>query len=330
MRYLASLRVTLMGMVLLGIGATLSYDNPDTTPVWVLVVPLALMALNLFAAILSNPHINRQPGLLMFHLGLLGIVILVAVGRLTYMKGHIEITEGRDFSPELLLEQKTGLFHAGNLDQVQFRQTYFTVEYGAGMNRGLTFSHVLIPGDDGGVEEKVVGDDRPLVLQGYRFYTTFNKGFSVLLTWLPENGAPLSGTVNMPSYPLFDYKQANSWTPPGASEIKFWLQLDTGITETEDWVLDGRNSKGVLVVTTDTGRVELQPGQATPVPGGQLRYDRLLTWMGYAIFYDPTIKWLFFISMISVMGLSWHYWVKMGSRFLPADDELKPQGTDPS
>lgn len=326
MRYLASLRVTLVGMILLGIGATLSYDNPDSTPVWVLVVPLALMAVNLFAAILSNPHINRQPGLLIFHLGLLSIVILVAIGRLTHLNGHIEIVEGQEFSPELLLGKRQGMFHGGAIDKVRFRQGYYTVEYDPGMARGLTNSHVLVEYPDGGREERVVGDDRPLVLQGYRFYTTFNKGFTVLLTWQPDDGPPVTGTVNLPSYPLFDYKQANSWTPPGGSEIKFWLQLDTGLTATSDWVLDGRNSKGVLVVTTDQGRIELQPGQSTAIPGGTLRYERLLTWMGYAVFYDPTIKWLFFISMISVMGLSWHYWAKMGSRLLPARDELKPEG----
>lgn len=319
---LASLKITLLGMILLALGAALSYGNPVTTPVWVLVAPLVVLALNLFAAILSNPKINRQSGLLVFHVGLLGIVILVAIGRLTYLDAHIEMIQGQDFSPDKLMEVKEGLLHGGNLQGVDFRQGGYTVQYAAGMQRGLTYSQVLIPDGRGNLEEKLVGDDRPLVLEAYRFYTTFNKGFTVLLTWKPNQGPAVSGTVNMPSYPLFDYKQDNAWTPPGGQEIKFWLQLDTGITEKEAWVLDGRNSSGILVVTTDEQRVELNPGQELALPGGRLRYDRLLTWMGYAVFYDPTIKWLFYISMLCVMGLGWHYWQKMGSRFLPAEKEL--------
>ena len=35
----------------------------------------------------------------------------------------------------------------------------------------------------------MVGDDTPLVLDGYRLYTTSNKGFAPLLTW-QQNGAP--------------------------------------------------------------------------------------------------------------------------------------------
>jgi len=64
LRKLASLRLTLAGMVLLALGAALSYDNPAGTPAWVLVVPLALLAVNLLAAIVSNPRINRRGALL--------------------------------------------------------------------------------------------------------------------------------------------------------------------------------------------------------------------------------------------------------------------------
>ena len=326
MRFFASLKVTLAGMLLLACGAALSYGNPVDVSVWVLVLPLCLLALNLCAAIFTNPRINRQPGLLVFHLGLLGIVVLAAIGRLTHLDAHIELVQDQDFDPGLLLDRKAGPLHDGNIQQVVFRQGFYTVEYDTGMKRGLTHSHVLVPGPGGGAVENIVGDDRPLVLQGYRFYTTFNKGFAVLLTWAPEQGTPITGAVNMPSYPLFDYKQDNTWHPPGGSEIKFWLQLQTGLTEKAPWVLDGRNAKGVLVVTTGGQRLELNPGQEVALPGGSLRYERLLTWMGYAVFYDPTIRWLFFVSIISVIGLGWHYWVKMGSRLLPSAEELQPEG----
>jgi hypothetical protein len=280
--------------------------------VWVLIVPLALLATNLAAAILTNPRINRQPGLLVFHIALFSIVVLAGVGRLTHLDAHLEIANGQAFSRDLLLEVQKGPWHAGDLDKVAFVQGPYTVEYAAGLKRGLTHSEVLVPGSNGQMVKQDVGDDRPLVLERYRFYTTFNKGFSPILTWIPDQGQPISGRINMPSYPLYDYKQDNRWTPPGTSEeIKFWLQLDTGLTLEKPWVLDGRNASGVLVVTTNDKRVELNLGEETRLEHGRLRYDDLTTWMGYRVFYDPTIRWLFFVSIAGVLGLTHYFWKKL-------------------
>lgn len=330
-RQLASLRLTLVGMGLLAVGAALSYDNPVSTPVWVLVAPLALLAVNLFAAILSNPHINRRGGLLLFHIGLLFIVLLAAVGRLTHMDGRIELTEGDAFDAEDLIDVQHGPWHAGALERVQFVQGGFTVDYSPGMARGPTRSTVLVPDGRGGWEQRVVGDDTPLVLEGYRFYTTFNKGFAPILTWIPDQGAPVTGSVHMPSYPLFEHRQANRWTPPGAEEIRFWLQLDTGMNPQGDWRLDPARTPGVLVVRAGERRVELRPGESQRLDGGVLRYERLSSWMGYKLFYDPTLHWLFIASMIAVLGLAAHFWRKFGAvqayaaaqeaaRGKPADD----------
>jgi cytochrome c biogenesis protein len=150
-----------------------------------------------------------------------------------------------------------------------------------------------------------------LIFGKYRFYTTFNKGFSPVLTWLTEQGEPQTGTINMPSYPLFEYKQDNLWTPPGGKEIKFWLQLSTGMDLYSAWTLDGRNSSGVLVVTSDGKRQEVNVGESVALPGGKLRFDALTTWMGYRVFYDPTIQWMFFVSVFGVLGLMHYFWVKM-------------------
>ena len=318
-RLLASLKLTLVGMILLVIGASLTYDNRLDVTMWVLVVPLALLALNLTAAIFTNQRINRQPGLLVFHIGLLSIIVLAAIGRLSFIDAHLEIAEGQGFTPDLLLETKQGPLHAGRLDKVRFVQGYYTVDYAEGMHRGLTNSQVLIPDERGQFTSKIVGDDRVLVLEGYRFYTTFNKGFSVVLTWLPDQGIPVTGRINLPSYPLYDYKQDNSWTPQGASPVKFWLQVNTGMREDAAWVLDARNSRGVLVVSHGDQRVELQVGESTRLEGGQLRYDRLSAWMGYKVYYDPTLRWLFFVSIIAVIGMGWHYWQVMGARLFPAE-----------
>lgn len=326
---LSSLKLTLVGMVLLGIGSALSYGNPVDVPVWVLIVPLSLLAINLAAAILTNPRINRQPGLLVFHVCLLATVVLAGVGRMTHLDAHMEIALGQEFEKSLLQEVKVGPWHAGNLDKVAFVQGPYTVEYATGLRRGLTHSEVLVPDISGRLAPREVGDDRPLVLERYRFYTTFNKGFAAILTWIPDQGKPVTGRINMPSYPLYDYKQDNRWTPPGTrEEIKFWLQLDTGLTLEAPWVLDGRNATGVLVVTSQDQRVELNRGEEVRLEHGRLRYDDLTTWMGYRVFYDPTIQWLFFVTVVGVIGLSHYFWKKLNLAPWLGEDGLGIEETD--
>ena len=321
-RRLASTRLTLVGMVLLAVGAGLSYDNPATTSVWALVAPLGFLALNLFAAILVQPGINRRGGLLLFHIGLLSICILAAIGRLTFYEAHVEMVAGEPFAAATVIEPRQGPWHSGELEAIQFVQGPYTVEYGAQLRRGPTRSQVAIPDGRGGWTEQVVGDDTPLLINGYRFYTSFNKGFAPLLTWTPDGGEPVTGTVHMPSYPLFEYKQDNRWTPPGGEEIKFWLRLETGYTLDQPWVLDGRKATGVLVVNSGEQRLELQPGDEVQLAGGRLRYEALNSWLGYKIFYDPTLKWLFIAAILAVVGLARHYWSKFSDQPLA---EREPQ-----
>jgi cytochrome c biogenesis protein len=239
-------------------------------------------------------------------------VLLSGVGRLTHLDAHLEIALGQEFNKDLLLEVLQGPWHAGDLDKVSFTQGPYTVDYAAGLQRGLTHSQVLVPGPGGQLVPQDVGDDRPLVQERYRFYTTHNKGFSPILTWIPDQGQPITGRINMPSYPLYDYKQDNRWTPPGTKEeIKFWLQLDTGLTLEQDWVLDGRNASAVLVVTSKGQRLELNRGEEARLEHGALRYDDLSIWMGYRVFYDPTIQWLFFVTVAGVFGLTHFFWIKL-------------------
>ncbi len=324
LRRLASTKLTLLWMVLLGVGATLSYGNPVETSIWVLIVPMLLLAINLVAAIISNPRINRRGGLLVFHIGLLGIVVLAAIGRLTHMEARVEIISGNEFSHDHLIEVRAGPLHNGAINEVRFVQGPYTVEYRARMSRGRTYSQVAIPDGEGGWYESVVGDDRPLVIEGYRFYTTFNKGFAPIMSWIGEEGNVIeTGAVHMPSYPLFDFKQSNSWTPKGGDEIKFWLQLETGLNAEEAWVLDGREATGTLVVNVAGKRTELLPGESVKMAGGSLRYEQLTTWMGYKLYYDPTLQWMFLISVITVAGLGGHFWRKLSAEPLGLDDALR-------
>jgi cytochrome c biogenesis protein len=323
LQWLGSTRFTLVGMALLGIGAALSYDNPVTTPIWVLVIPLFLLALNLLIAIISNPAINRRFGLLMFHTGLLTVVILVAIGRLTSMEGHIELVDGAAFDPAAVFDVRKGPLHRDRLEQIRFIQQNYKVEYRPGMKRGLTHNQILLAGDDGRLVPREIGDDRPLLIEGYRIYSTSNKGFAPRLTWKGDDGTVESGSIHMPSYPLLYFRQANEWTPPGGETVKFWLQLETGLDKDNAWVLDPRRATGVLVVNSGGTRTELHPGQSVRLKGGTLQYQRLSSWMGFKVFYDPTLPWLFVSAILAAIGLLIHYWQKFSAEPLLLDADSK-------
>lgn len=312
-------KLALVGMVLLAIGAGLSYGNPVDVSIWVLVAPLAFMAVTLLCAICGYPRIHRQTGLLIFHIGLLTIVMLAALGRLTFFEARVELLEGNPFNAQDLLGVRQGQWHWGRLSDVEFVQGTYRVEYSSGLVRGRTFNDVAVRKSSGEWETRTVGDDRVLVMDGYRFYTSFNKGYAPLLTWQPSEGAtPVSGAVHMPSYPMFAHKQDQIWQPPQGPELKLWLRLETGLQENQAWVLNGQPVRSVLVATDADKRYELLPGQAVKISGGTLRYEKLLTWMGYKIFYDPTLHWMFAASVLSVAGLGWHFWRRFGDLKSPA------------
>lgn len=305
----ASLKVTLSGMLLLAIGSMLTYGGDTGISVWVLVVPMVLLAVNLICAIASNRKINRQPGLLLFHLSLLSLVVVVAVGRLAHLEAQLEMTVGQHFDAGSLVQLQQGPWHVGDLGEIDFSQGPYVVNYEPGIQRGATMSQVGVFKADGSVEALVVGDDTPLIFGDYRLYTSFNKGFSLILEWVSNDGSLVTGSINMPSYPLNDFRQKNEWRPPGSDQtVKFWLRLDTAYDENDYWLLSEDNSSGVLVITIGDQRIELQEGQELQFEDGTLRYKDLTMWMGYTIFYDPTLRWLFFISVFGVLGLAWHLW----------------------
>jgi cytochrome c biogenesis protein len=154
----------------------------------------------------------------------------------------------------------------------------------------------------------VVGDDTPLVLEGYRFYTTSNKGLAVALHWQAATGAPMAGLLHLPSYPFYDYMQENAWTAPDGRELRMRVKPDRETPVEQAWTLDPRAMQGTLLIDAPDGRHELRPGQAVAFGDAALRYDGLVGWMGYRIFYDPTLLPMLGAALVGVLGLGWHLW----------------------
>lgn len=310
-RRLASNRLTIAGFVLLAGGVIASVELPQHAS-GAIAGPLALLAVNLAAAIVLRPSLRRG-GLGLFHAMLLALLLLAGWSRLTHFDARVEVTQGTALDPAQVQVLGQGPWHGTRWRDIAFRQGAWEVDYSPGVRRGDTRSQVWLPGEHA---SHVVGDDIPLVLDGYRFYTTHNKGFAPVLTWQPQGGDAVKGALHMPSYPLFDYQQENRWTAPDGRQLRFWLRIEQPLAAGAAWTLRPSETPAVLVMETDGQRRELRPGEAIQLQGASLRYERLAGWIGYKIFYDPTLLPMLAVSLIGVLGLGWHLWGR-GLRWAP-------------
>jgi len=313
-RALASLKLTLAALVFFAAGILVAYLGEEHTTL-ALVLPLLLLSLNLIAAVLTNPVFRRSGALLLFHLALIAIVLLVAAGRLTYLKGHVELSEGEAFDGQLTASE-AGPWHQSGLDRVHFTNDGFSIEYAPGIQRGKTRNAMQYIDASGKEQRTEIGDQTPLVLEGYRFYTSSNKGFAPTFLWTPTAGRdPILGTVHLPSYPVNDDWQARAWQLPG-SGIQLWtmLKFDEIILNPNAASEFRRPHRHKVIVRIRSQRHELQPGEAIDLPEGRLVYDGLRTWMGYTVFYDWTIHWLLAACVIAVGALGWHFWRKFAAQ----------------
>ncbi|MBC7860081.1 MAG: cytochrome c biogenesis protein ResB [Burkholderiaceae bacterium] len=311
---LASLKLTLLILAALGAGILLAYSGAlDGT--WALAVPLALFAVNLMAAVATRPVFRRQRALLLVHLGLIGIVLLLAAGRLTYLQGTAEVTEGAQFEGELA-SRDAGPWHWSRLERVRFTNDGFQIAYAPGVQRDKTRNKLRYLDDDGRERRVEIGDHTPLVRHGYRFYTSPNKGFAPAFLWYPAGGGePMLGGVHLPAYPVHEYGQAREWQLPGTG-VKVWTML-----QFDEVILDPARASEFrlprdykVVMRVGELRRELKPGEAIELAQGRLVFDGLRTWMGYTVFYDWTIQPLLLVCLLSVGALGWHFWRKFGAR----------------
>jgi hypothetical protein len=310
---LGSLKLALFVVALFAL-AVLAYHLGWLRNVWALVVPLALFALNLSAAVGTNPAFRRQTALLVFHLALIAIVLLVAAGRLTYFKGRVELSTGETFAGEVA-DSEMGPWHSLSLGHAAFTNEGFSIHYSPGVRRDVTRNVVSWTGSDGTIRRAVIGDQVPLKLDGYRFYTSSNKGFAPLFVWLPKGGEPRLGTIHLPAYPVHQYSQALDWVLPG-SAVRIWtmLQFDEVLLDPDSPSEFHLPSRHRLVVRVGEERRELHPGDRYLLPEGELVYRGLSTWMGYTVFSDWTMPWLLAACALAVASLAWHFWRKFAAQ----------------
>lgn len=316
--WLGSLRLTLVAFVFLGAGILIAYMNETHTSPW-LVSALVLLAVNLLSAILTRPYFRQQKPLLVFHLALLALILLIALGRLTYLNGQAEVVEGTEFSGDVLVTGE-GAWHRRAFEKLRFINHGFSIAYGEGLYRLQTRNRVSWSDAAGKPQEAVIGDHVPMILDGYRFYTTSNKGFALIFDWQRPGLPTIRGSINLPSYPANSLSQAQQWVLPGMSEpVWVMLQLDEELIK-EDQPGEFRLPVTYRVIVRhldrryelpDFSRPDVSPRlRSVEFPEGRLVYVGIRSWMGYKVTYDPTLHWLLAVAVLAVLALGWHFWRK--------------------
>lgn len=309
---LASLKLTLVGLLLLGLATVAVYKLDHSATPW-LAAPLLLLALNLSAAVATNRVFRRQQALLLFHLALIALVLLAAAGRLSYLKGNAEVTEGAAF--ETLVHREAGPMHWGQLDALRFVNEGFDIRYLPGPMMDRNVNQMRWQDERGRWQTGQIENNRPLMLHGYRIYPTSNKGFALLFVWQPAGGQPMLAAVHLPSYPANATAQALAWRPAGSPD-DIWVMLEVE----ESLIPADRPSRFRLpdqrniVLRYRDARLELQPGERVELAGGVLEYREMRTWMGYRLYYDWTIPWMLAACALAVISLAWHFWGKFSAR----------------
>lgn len=312
LRRLASLKLTLGLIAWLAI-AVLYAHRETVSASWSIALPLAALAINLAAAVVTNPVFRRQTALLVFHLALIALAVLIAAGRLIELRGRAEVTQGAAFDGRLI-EVDAGPLHPWRLERAAFVNDGFEIDYGAGVKRGPTRNRVRWH-DTRGEQRAVVGDHVPLVLAGYRFYTSPNKGFAVRLTWRPAAGASVPVVLHFPAYPVFQFGQTLEWNLPRSSVmLKLKLDLPDKLIDPDAPSRFAMPREHRLTIDDGADVRSLAAGGAIAVAGGVLVYDELTTWMGYSVLFDPTTPWLAAACAVALGALAWHFWRKFAAR----------------
>ena len=129
-----------------------------------------------------------------------------------------------------------------------------------------------------------------------------------------NDGQLIHGAIHFPSFPLYDWKQENQWATPAAQLLKMSYIDESHHDTANSWALDSRRLKGSLQIELVNGKQHtLTAGQRIQLDGGQLEFVAVRLWMGYSIFYNPWLAWFFAASIVGVLGLAWHFYVKLGA-----------------
>lgn len=304
LRTLGSLGLAATGMTALLAGVIAAYLLEHSYVSW-LLGPLVLLCVNLLAALASNPRFRVQRGLLVFHVGLAFVLLLTVAGLLMRFQARVILAEGQRLSDAAITVVDAGPLYPGGLDDLEFTQGQIRLEYAPELRRSATRMTVDLGGPGGGA--RVLERDQNILLGGFRFSSTSNKGITTLLEWREEDGRATVGAINYPPYPQNDWQQQMDWMTPGGQLLDLRLDLPP-VPERDSWVLTGESMAGALEVRVDGQLHRLEPGQPVALRGGILTFREFRLWMGYRVEYAPLVPWIIAAGLVCILGLALHFY----------------------
>lgn len=308
-RWLASLRLAWAAMFALVVTIIVARFSADVGYVWI-SLPLALMVVNLLAALATNVRLRREPALIVFHLALVALCLLAGLDALTRFHGRIELVEGQTLQAAEVQVIERGIWHRPRLGEVVLKQESIEVEFAPGLIRQQTRSTVSTP--EGRRETRVdLGEARALMLLGYRFATTSNKGHAMVLSWRDINGGVMQGAVHFPSYPAHEWRQQRTWHTPAGEAITLALKPHMRPPVDSSWVLRSREVRADATLSAHNVSRALVPGKWHELRGGALRLDEVRLWMGYRIDYQPLMQWMLVVSLVGIASLACYFYKRL-------------------
>ena len=309
LRKLASLRLTVVAMSALAGTIVSAQLNEQVDYAWI-SLPIAVLVVNLLAALLTNVRLRREPALIVFHLALVALCVLAALDAATRFHGRVELVEGQSLDSGQIHTTDRGFWYRSRLDEIALRQGTIEVEFAPNMNRQRTRSMVSFI-DDGTEKRVELGETRSLELHGYRFATTSNKGYAMVLTWRDAEGSVTNGAIHFPSYPAQEWRQQQSWRTPAGQEVTLSLRPHTRPRMDSVWVLSAQASEVDADIVVEGASSPLVRGEWQALREGAVRLDDVRLWMGYRVDYQPFIPLIFVVSLLGVTALAWYFYARL-------------------
>jgi hypothetical protein len=306
LKVLASPRLTVAFFLLMAAAALGAAQYPQYITAIVLT-PLLLLLINLSAAILSNARFRADLPLLLFHLALLAFLALLLVARLNYFDGGVKLSTGTLFEGNYLSVER-GILHGDGAERLRFANDGMIEQAPPGGGDPITFNQVRWWDSSGRPYLAEIGNDRPLVLNGYRIFSTNFRGFAPIFRWRTKTGEESIGTVHLPETSAGDFPSGDKVTLPGGGQA--WVQMrsaENSEAQQQRIDLGAATLKHHLVLRIKDKRYEVQPNASIELTEGQLTYLQLGTWIGYRVTYDPTPPWLAASVFLGVVSLLWFY-----------------------
>ncbi|MDF1565165.1 MAG: cytochrome c biogenesis protein ResB [Deltaproteobacteria bacterium] len=313
---LASLRLTagllLVLMVILVLGAQELVESE-----WPRVALLFALALNLVATVARRwKGFLRKPGLLGFHLALIGLCGVAGAGRLVHQECELLLIEGQERGLAATVRSR-GPLAPGWLQEAGVRLERYQVEYHRSGTQLAAEARLQVNEEGGAVRSIVLRPGQGVSVSGVRYSLWPNAGFAALFSLTTPSGARSQGAITFPEYRRKPLEQVQVLNLPGGSgAISAELELPDLRGEGERWRLEAPpEARVALILPGATEPWRLAVGQALELPLGTLRLEALPTYARLSAPYDPV--WPVVVTLLAALPffLLWHYlWTMRGRK----------------